>query len=112
PDWKTGRAWIDYTSASLTSRKLREFTYGKFELRARIDTRPGSWPAFWTLGAPPGSRWPACGEVDIMEYYTGIVLANFGFSLDRKIKWSAFRKPLAELGGEAWSKEFHTWTME
>jgi beta-glucanase (GH16 family) len=35
-DWRTSREWIDYTSASLTSRRLREFTYGKFEMRARM----------------------------------------------------------------------------
>ena len=91
-NWRTSREWIDYTSASLTSRRLREFTYGKFEMRARIDTRSGSWPAFWTLGATPGIRWPACGEIDIMEYYTDTVLANFGYGLDRKTKWLAVKK--------------------
>jgi beta-glucanase (GH16 family) len=111
-NWKTSREWIDYTSASITSRGLREFKYGKFEMRARIDTRLGSWPAFWTLGATPGLGWPACGEVDIMEFYTGKVLANIGYGLDEKIKWSSVRKPVAELGGDAWSKEFHIWTME
>ena len=90
-DWQTRREWIDYTSASITSRRLREFKYGKFEMRARIDTRPGSWPAFWTLGAQPGIRWPACGEVDIMEFYTNTVLANFGYGHDRKTKWLASR---------------------
>ena len=30
--WKTSREWIDYTSASLTSRGLHEFKYGKFEI--------------------------------------------------------------------------------
>jgi len=111
-DWKTRREWIDFTSASLTSRRLREFTYGKFEMRARIDTRSGSWPAFWTLGATPHIGWPACGEVDIMEYYTGKVLANIGYGLDGKIKWSSIKQPLAGLGGDAWSKAFHIWTME
>jgi beta-glucanase (GH16 family) len=111
-NWRTSREWIDYTSASITSRHLREFKYGKFEMRARIDTRMGSWPAFWTLGATRGIGWPACGEVDIMEYYTGTVLANLGYALDRKTKWLAFKKPVDELGGEAWSKEFHIWTME
>jgi beta-glucanase (GH16 family) len=111
-DWRTSRAWIDYTSASITSRKLQEFKYGKFEMRARIDTRPGSWPAFWTLGATPRIGWPAGGEVDIMEFYTGNVLANFGFSLDHKTKWLANKKPVREVGGEAWSKSFHIWTME
>jgi len=111
-DWRTRREWINYTSASLTTRHLREFTYGKFEMRARIDTRSGSWPAFWTLGATPGIRWPAGGEIDIMEFYAGTVLANFGYQLDGKTKWLALKKPVGELGGDAWSKEFHTWTME
>jgi beta-glucanase (GH16 family) len=111
-NWKTSREWIEYTSASLTTRGLHEFLYGKFEMRARIDTRLGSWPAFWTLGAARRIRWPACGEIDIMEFYTGTVLANIGYVLDGKIKWSSVKKPVSELGGEAWSKEFHTWTME
>jgi len=110
-NWATSREWIEYTSASLTSRRLQEFTYGKFEMRARIDTRLGSWPAFWTLGAAPGIHWPACGEVDIMEFYEHTILANVGYGLDGKTKWLATRKPVSEFG-EAWSKEFHIWTME
>ncbi len=111
-DWRTRRKWIHYTSASLTSRHLQQFKYGRFEMRARIDTRAGSWPAFWTLGTSPGVYWPACGEVDIMEYYRGMVLANFGFSLDGDTKWLAQKQPLAQLGGAAWSKQFHIWTMD
>jgi beta-glucanase (GH16 family) len=110
-DWRTSREWIDYTSASLTTRRLHQFKYGRFEMRARIDTRPGSWPAFWTLGATPRIPWPACGEVDIMEFYTGTVLANFGYQLGGKIKWSAVKKPVAELG-RRWPQKFHIWTME
>ena len=110
-DWRTSREWIDYTSASLTTRRLQEFTYGKFEMRARIDTRLGSWPAFWTLGATPGLRWPACGEVDIMEYYTGKVLANVAYSRHGKAVWSNPRQSLTKLGGTKWSQEFHIWAM-
>jgi beta-glucanase (GH16 family) len=112
PRWRTDRPWIEYTSASLTTRGLHEFTYGKFEMRARINTRLGSWPAFWTLGDRPGIGWPACGEVDIMEFYTGTVLANIGYGRNRKMHWSTIRKPVTDLGGEAWSNQFHVWTME
>ena len=111
-DWRKSRKTIEYTSASLTSRGLQEFKYGKFEMRARIDTRLGSWPAFWTLGAAPHSRWPACGEIDIMEYYTGNVLANFGWQANDHTRWLAKKHPLADLGGAAWSSQFHIWTME
>lgn len=106
--WKN-RQWIDYTSACLITRRKHEFTYGKFEMRARIDTRLGSWPAFWTLGISRG--WPACGEVDVMEYYTGKVLANVCYGFGRQ-NWTTTRKPLAELGGDAFAKQFHVWTME
>ena len=111
-NWRDRRPWIDCTSASLTSRGLREFKYGKFEMRARIDTQLGSWPAFWTLGATPGIRWPAGGEIDIMEFYTGTVLANICYQRDSRAVWSTVKKPIVELGGEAWSKKFHIWTME
>ena len=110
-DWRKNREWIDITSASLTTRRLREFTYGKFEMLARIDTRLGSWPAFWTLGARSGVHWPACGEIDIMEFYTGTVLANFGWQQDGKTKWLTEKKTIPEVGDPQWSQQFHIWTM-
>jgi arabinan endo-1,5-alpha-L-arabinosidase len=111
--WAARREWIDYTSASLTTRGRHEFKYGRFEMRARIDPRSGSWPAFWTLGADIArTRWPACGEIDIMEFYTGTLLANLGYQLDHQIKWQTVKQPIAGFGGEAWAKEFHIWTME
>jgi len=109
--WKN-REWIEYTSACLTTRGKHEFTYGKFEMRARIDTRSGSWPAFWTLGTSFGRvRWPDCGEIDIMEYFKGDVLANVCHGQNGRQRWSTTRHPLADLGGDEWSKRFHVWTM-
>lgn len=119
PDYRPdGRGWknrefVDYTSACLVSRHKHEFQYGKFEMRARIDTRAGSWPAFWTLGSNVDRvGWPACGEIDIMEYYRGIVLANVCHTHSGQQKWASTRKRVEELGGEEWSKRFHIWTME
>ena len=112
-NWATRRDWIDYTSASLVTKGLHEFKYGKFEMRARINTQSGSWPAFWVLGAHrPRVGWPAGGEIDIMEYYTGSIRANFAYQRDGKAVWSAVAKPIAGLGGDAWSHAFHIWTME
>src|ERR1022692_4919270 len=73
-DWKRQREFAEYTSASLTTRGLHSWQYGRFEMRARIDTRLGRWPAFWTLGISGG--WPRNGEIDIMEFYRGLLLAN------------------------------------
>ena len=111
-NWKTSREWIECTSASLTTRGLHDFTYGKFEMRARIDTRNGSWPAFWTLGSNIGDvGWPACGEIDIMEAYTSNVLANVDYKFHNDSVWSTVKKPTTTLPRN-WSKKFHTWTME
>jgi beta-glucanase (GH16 family) len=56
-----------YTSASLTTKGKFEFTYGKVEIRAKIPTGRGTWPALWMLGDQAKARWPHCGEIDLME---------------------------------------------
>jgi len=59
----------NYTSARITTSGQFEPTYGRFEARIRLPTGRGIWPAFWLLGANIGTiGWPACGEIDIMEY--------------------------------------------
>lgn len=58
-----------YTSASLISRYKGDWLYGKFEIRAKVPTGKGTWPAIWmmpTYGEYGG--WPRSGEIDIMEY--------------------------------------------
>ncbi|TXD47232.1 family 16 glycosylhydrolase [Polaribacter sp. IC073] len=57
-----------YTSARLKSEGLREFTYGRFEIRAKLPASQGTWPALWMLGANFSQvSWPASGEIDILE---------------------------------------------
>ena len=56
-----------YTSASLVTKGRFTFTYGKIEIRAKIPTGRGTWPALWLLGDTDKVEWPHCGEVDIME---------------------------------------------
>ena len=49
-EWPANQEFAEYTSSSLTTKGLHQWRYGRFELRARIDTRSGMWPAWWTLG--------------------------------------------------------------
>ena len=108
---KGGRSQAEYTSASLLTKGLHQWTYGRFEMRGRIDTRPGLWPAFWTLGS--ARRWPGCGEIDIMEFYRGKLLANACWSgTGRSAMWDDFKKPIEEFGDPAWSSKFHVWRMD
>ncbi len=58
----------DYTSAKLTTKGTFSKTYGRYEMRAKLPTGKGLWPAFWML--PEEDRyggWAASGEIDIME---------------------------------------------
>lgn len=58
-----------YTSTRITTKNKKEFQYGKIELRAKIPTGKGIWPAFWMLGSNISDvGWPKCGEIDILEY--------------------------------------------
>ena len=58
-----------YTSARLLSKGKFDFTYGRVEVRAKLPTGKGTWPAIWMLGANFETvEWPACGEIDIMEH--------------------------------------------
>ncbi len=65
----------EYTSASLHTWRKAEWLYGRIEVRAKLPTGRGMWPAIWMLGANRDKvGWPACGEIDIME--------NVGFNPD------------------------------
>ena len=58
-----------YTSTRITTENQIQYTYGRFELRAKLPFGQGVWPAFWMLGSNITEvGWPLCGEIDILEY--------------------------------------------
>lgn len=111
-NWKQSRVYVEYTSSSLTTRRLHSWKFGRFEMRGRIDTRPGLWPAFWTMGIK--GPWPSNGEIDIMEYYRGVLLANAAWATEKRWipKWDDSRKPITEFSDPNWSEKFHVWRMD
>ncbi len=111
--WRRNRQYAEYTSACLKTSGLHSWTFGRFVMRGRIDTRPGLWPAYWTLGS--ARSWPGCGEIDIMEYYRGMLLANACWAGERRWVgiWDDLKKPITEFGdAKAWSSKFHIWRMD
>ena len=69
------------TSASVHTYGKKSMLYGKIEVRAKLPTGKGTWPAIWMLGdiKKEGVGWPACGEIDIMEnvgYNPDVIHAN------------------------------------
>ncbi|MGS2726456.1 glycoside hydrolase family 16 protein [Psychroserpens sp. BH13MA-6] len=58
-----------YYSGRITTKDKSEFQYGTIEVRAKLPEGSGLWPAIWMLGNDIDDKtWPACGEIDIMEY--------------------------------------------
>jgi len=70
--WEKG---AQYTSASVTTQGRKPIRFGRVEIRAKIPSGRGMWPALWTLGSNIREvGWPMCGEIDILE--------NVGFDPD------------------------------
>jgi len=110
-DWRTDRPIINYTSACLITRGRKTWQYGRFEMKAKIDISPGLWPAWWTLGT--AGKWPANGEIDIMEYYRKRLLANIAcLNKEHGAEWFSNTFSTDSLGGKKWSAKFHIWRMD
>lgn len=59
---------LPYTSARLRTKNLQEWTFGRFEIRAKLPSGQGTWPAIWMLPTDsPYGTWASSGEIDIME---------------------------------------------
>lgn len=109
-DWTKKRDSIKVTSSCLITRGKHSWQYGRFEMRAKIPVEKGMWPAFWTLGIK--GNWPANGEIDVMEYYTGKILANAAWKSDeQKTVWDSSTKMLSDFNKD-WAGQFHIWRMD
>lgn len=110
-----------YTSARLNTKFA--FTHGRVEVRAKMPTGFGTWPAIWMLGKNINERgayfqtrgfgttsWPQCGEIDIMEHWG----RNQNFVQSAIHSPSSFGGTVNHGGqyiGTA-STQFHTYTMD
>lgn len=110
-DWRQRRAFAEYTSASVMTKGLHAWQYGRFEVRAKIIGQDGLWPAIWFLGVE--GTWPSNGEIDLMEFYDNKILANACWEQAKRGKpqWDSSKLPIAELG-ENWDDDFHLWRMD
>lgn len=110
----------EYTSARLNSKFA--FQYGRVEVRAKLPTGVGTWPAIWMLGkniSEPGAYWeeefgttpwPACGEIDIMEHW-----GNNQNYISSAVHTPSSFGATENVGGlviEGVSDNFHTYELE
>ena len=111
-----------YTSARLNSKFA--FTYGRIELRAKLPTGIGTWPAIWMLSKSINedgaywdnegygtTNWPACGEIDILEHWGN----NQNYVQSAVHTASSYGGKVINLGGQNVadvSNLFHIYTLE
>lgn len=58
----------EYTSARMRTKYRGDWTYGRFEIKAKLPYGQGMWPAIWMLPTDwEYGGWPLSGEIDIME---------------------------------------------
>jgi beta-glucanase (GH16 family) len=68
---KLNKDWPTYTSTRLISKGKKDFLYGRIEIKAKLPSGRGTWPAIWTLASQSAygdTFWPDNGELDIMEH--------------------------------------------
>jgi len=116
-NWKKNREFANYTSSSINTKGKYNFKYGILEVRAKIDTARGMWPAIWTLGID--KPWPSNGEIDIMEFYLvnnkSSILANAAWKSESEyVTWNSKKIPFSEFlsNDPDWPNKFHIWKMD
>lgn len=101
------------TSASLHTRGKKSLLYGRIEVRAKIPTGRGTWPAVWTLGENIRQvGWPKCGEIDILEnvgFDPDLVHANIHTGAYNHVKGTGKGNRIP--GGKPW-EAFHVYAVE
>ncbi len=103
----------NYTSARITTENKKTFTYGRYDMRAKLPVQTGMWPALWMLGTDIRTAgWPHCGELDIMELIGKTPSTVYG-----TLHWEADNKSPAKLGKQYnlgsgnFSDSFHLFSL-
>lgn len=104
-----------YTSARIVSIGNGNWTYGRFEVRAKLPKGKGTWPAIWMLPTNwtyGNGGWPDNGEIDIMEhvgYDQGVI---HGSTHCKAYYWRINTQKTATIKISDCSENFHTYAME
>lgn len=113
-----------YSSGRITTLRKFEQKYGRFEARMKMPRGRGMWPAFWMLGSNfPEEGWPVSGEIDIMEFNSGVPTVIFGsvhgpgYNGGNAIS-AAYARPVEAQADDGpprfvrWDDDFHTFAVE
>jgi beta-glucanase (GH16 family) len=103
----------EYTSAKLITQNKGDWTYGKFEIKAKMPIGQGIWPAIWMM--PTDMKmyggWPNCGEIDIMEYLGHKPDTVYG-TIHYGVPWSHTGEPDTLPDGKRFCDDYHVFGLE
>jgi beta-glucanase (GH16 family) len=102
-----------YTSGKIHTRDKQYFLYGKIEMRAKIPTGGGMWPAFWMMPQfNVYGGWAASGEIDIMESANSTT--SVGGTIHYGGSWpnNVYSGGSYSLGGTSFADDFHIYAVE
>jgi len=106
-------AKYNYSSAKIISKDKQTFLYGRIEVRAKLPSGQGIWPAIWMMpnDEPFYGTWPTCGEIDIMEFLgnkTDQIHGTLHFGTPHKSDQGTYK--INE--NQSFIDEFHTYAIE
>jgi beta-glucanase (GH16 family) len=103
-----------YTSARMVSANKGDWTYGRFDIRAKIPVQQGIWTAIWMLPTDNVyGGWPESGEIDIMETI-GHKPSTLHGTIHYGDPWpnNKYLTAIYELPKGDFSQEFHVFSVE
>ena len=103
-----------YTSGRISTQNLKTFTYGRFEVRAKVPKGQGYLPAFWLMANDENvyGQWPRCGEIDCMEVMGQDTKKLYGTIHYGNPHAESQGTYTIEDGKESFSDGFHTFTCD
>jgi beta-glucanase (GH16 family) len=103
----------NYTSARIRTIDKGDWTYGKFEVRAKLPEGQGLWPAIWMMPTDNVyGGWPQSGEIDIMEALGHETNKAYG-SVHYGPQWpnNQFRTGSLTLSEGTFTEDFHVFSI-
>ncbi len=104
---------IKYTSARIKTKGNGDWLYGRVEVKAKIPTGKGTWPAIWMLPTENKyGNWPASGEIDIMEHVGFEPNVIHGTVHTKKFNHTLGTQKGAEISVSTATTAFHIYSIE
>ena len=102
-----------FTSGKIHTRNKQTFLYGRIEMRAKIPTGGGMWPAFWMMPQDDYyGGWAASGEIDIMESANATTSVGGTIHFGGTYPNNTYTGGSYSLGGANFADDFHVYAIE